>query len=218
MALQPDAIGGCHRCRMAMAKANIHPEAHDEIVTLYLHHCSMLLYCTCSAPATLPPSYIDTLPGPHRSILFSFRAVVIYHHYQPLCAHRGVHNTYLCPCPLAPHGQPHRMPASSVSPHVAQAPYVFLHLPPQVVFNLHVRKLGGQVHDGCVFQRPDLSPRLDVKLGHDALRDGGADAEETLERALRRWLELCTEFGGGVNTLTMVPSVKLKPLMKTCDD
>lgn len=83
------------------------------------------------------------------------------------------------------------MPSSTICAHIPQSPNIVLHLPPQIVLNLHVRQLGRQIHDCCIFQTADFRPRVDVEFRHDALRDRGPDAEEGFEGPLdeRRFRE-----------------------------
>jgi hypothetical protein len=78
------------------------------------------------------------------------------------------------------------MPPSSVCAHILQPPYTVLHLSPQIVFNLHIRHFGREIHDGRVLQRAKFRPGVDMEFGHEALRDFGTDAEEGFEGALRK--------------------------------
>jgi hypothetical protein len=131
-----------------------------------------------------PPHYTCTRPCPPRSILFNFLAVVICHcQYPSVCPLQ--HPTYLCSRPLSSHRQTHSVPSSPVCAHVFQPHYTLLHLSPQIVFNLHIRHFGREVHDGRVLQRAEFCPGMDVISGHEAPRDLGPDAEERLERVLR---------------------------------
>jgi hypothetical protein len=58
---------------------------------------------------------------------------------------------------------------------------------------------------------------MDVELGHEALGDLWADAEEALEGALETSKFHCMCSPREQNTLTSVASVKLKPLRNTCE-
>lgn len=92
----------------------------------------------------------------------------------------------LCPCALAPHGQTHSMSSTPVCTHILQSPDIFLHFSPQIVLDLHVCEVGGELEDSRGLEGSDFGPRVDVVAGHDALAHLGADAVEGLERALRR--------------------------------
>jgi hypothetical protein len=164
-----------------------------------------------------PPHYNCTRPCPPRSSLFSFLAVVICHRQRPLTSPHHNSTTYLCPRPLSSHRQTHSVPPSAVCAHILQPHYTLLNLPPQIVFDLHVRHFGRQVHDGRVLQRAQLRPGMDVEFRHEALRDLGPDAEERLERALRGSVRLAVASCAWavVRTFTSVASVKLKPLRNT---
>lgn len=75
----------------------------------------------------------------------------------------------LCPCPLSTHRQSHCVSSSPVRAHIPQSHDVVLDLSPQIVLNLHARKLRRKVLARAFLQAADLRPRLDVKACHDAL-------------------------------------------------
>jgi hypothetical protein len=83
------------------------------------------------------------------------------------------------------------MSPSAICAYVPQPPNIILHLPPQIILNLHVRQLRRQIHDCRILQTADFCPRMDIEFCHDALRDRRSDAEERLEGSLyeRRFRE-----------------------------
>ncbi len=100
---------------------------------------------------------------PNLSTLFNFPAVAVLMHVstrKPLIG--GF--TYLCSCPLSPNRHLHGMSPPSICTHIPQTPDVVLQFAPQIVFDGHVRKLGGQIEHLLVRQAPNSCCVVNIQL------------------------------------------------------
>lgn len=125
-------------------------------------------------------------PPLHSIVQISPPVYLQLHHPLPTPLHpiQPPRSRNLRPRPLPPDRQTHRMSPSPIRAHIPQSRNSIPHLPPQIVFNLHVGQLGGEVEDSGVFEGPDFGPWVNVEFGHEGLRDFGADAKERFEGAL----------------------------------
>ena len=89
--------------------------------------------------------------------------------------------THLCPRPLAPDRQPHRMPPAPVRAHVSQPLDVLHQLAAQVVAQRHLRQLRAQVRDLLLLQRAHARIAVDVELRHQVLARLRSEAVEGFE-------------------------------------
>lgn len=79
--------------------------------------------------------------------------------------------THLCPRPLAPNRQTHRMSSPPVRSHIPQPLDIILQLLLQILLQRHLRQLPCQAVDLLVGQRTDARCVVDVEFGHE-LRAG----------------------------------------------
>lgn len=108
-------------------------------------------------------------PQPLLSTRLNFLAFIIC----PLVSHLPIRTkplfnatTHLCPRPLSPHRQSHRMPPPPVRAHVPQPLDVVLQLPPRVVLQRHLRQLARQVVNLLLGQRAHARRIVDVEARH----------------------------------------------------
>ena len=77
------------------------------------------------------------------------------------------------------------MPLPPIALHVSKPPNIISQFPPQFVFNVHLGELRVQIEDLFVVEGPDFRHGMEVKFGHEALRNGGTDAVKGFESTLK---------------------------------
>lgn len=80
-------------------------------------------------------------------------------------------STHLCPCPLSPNRQSHRVSPASVRSHISQPLDIVLQLLLQILLQRHLRQLPCQAVDLLVGQGADARRVVDVEFRHE-LRAG----------------------------------------------
>jgi hypothetical protein len=80
------------------------------------------------------------------------------------------------------------MSSASVRAHISQPRDILLHLPPQVVFDLHRVQVGCQVKDLSLGQFADFYGVMEVVTRHYFGASRCTDAKKCFERTLRRSL------------------------------